>query len=108
MNWTAHPLAVAALALGACYVQGPPPSYQAAPPPQEGAPPPEAYTPPPQASAPPAYAPPEYAPPEPGGIYVDVEVVPPADPAPSVDVFYDSLAPYGRWVPDPVYGRVWI
>ena len=33
--------------------------------------------------------------------------MPPADPAPSVDVFYDSLSPYGTWVYVNGYGSCW-
>ena len=102
MKRTARPLAavVLALALGACYVQVPP-SYQSPPPlPQTYASPPQAsYVPPPA---------PVYTPPEPDGTYVNLNVVPPSDPAPTIDVFYDSLAPYGRWEYDPGLGRVWI
>src|SRR5512143_1180174 len=119
---TPYSLAAAAVALGACYVapsgyQTPPPSqYQTPPPPEAYAPAPQpTYAPPPQPTyAPPpqaTYVPPPapgYAPPEPSGTYVDVDLVPPADAAPSVDVFYDALAPYGRWEMDPGYGRVWI
>src|SRR5436309_1019616 len=108
------PLAAALLALGGCYA-GPPPSY---PPPQEpynpppqqvntNPPPQPVYTnPPPQ----PVYttpAPqPEYTP-EPGGEYVSIDAAPPEEAAPTVDVFYDSLAPYGSWQNDTRWGRVW-
>jgi Family of unknown function (DUF6600) len=103
-------------------VQVPPPSYQPpsqpeTPPPTESYRPPErtsyapppapAYTPPPETGYRPP-PPPVYAPPEQNGTYVNIEVAPPADPAPSVDVFFDALAPYGRWENDPSFGRVWI
>ncbi len=118
MTRTAHALPFAALALAACYVV-PPPDYQAPPAAYPPPPAPQSYAPPAPPSPAPAYAPPPqtdwvsppapgYAPPAPGGIYVDLDVVPPADAAPSVDVFYDALAPYGHWEADPVYGRVWI
>ncbi|HYQ81754.1 MAG TPA: hypothetical protein VEP68_09635, partial [Anaeromyxobacteraceae bacterium] len=110
MTRTAHTLPFAALALAACYVV-PPPDYQAPPAAYPPPPAPQSYAPPPSPAPPPpapAYAPPPqtdwvpppapgYAPPAPGGIYVDLDVVPPADAAPSIDVFYDALAPYGHW-----------
>src|SRR5574341_341995 len=108
MTRTSLPLAFAAVAFGACYV-GPPPSYQTAPPPQyQPSPPPETVAPPPpQASYVPPPAP-VYTPPEANPVYVNLDEVPPAESAPSVDVFYDALAPYGRWEVDVTYDRVWI
>jgi uncharacterized protein DUF6600 len=37
----------------------------------------------------------------------DVDEAPPDEAAPSINVFYESLRPYGRWVQDARWGQVW-
>src|SRR5215470_11025551 len=106
------------LALAGC-IASPPPAQYSPPPPQYSQPQaPVNYTPPPQQ---PTYAPPppqasvNYTPPpqpvytpEDSGDTVTIDEVPPNDAAPTVDVFNDALAPYGNWVSDGRYGRVWV
>ena len=36
-----------------------------------------------------------------------VDVDPPEESAPTVDVFNEALSPYGRWQNDAQYGRIW-
>src|SRR5687768_3070296 len=85
----------AALALGGCYATSPPPRYA-----QPPAPPP-AYQEPYRAPAQ-VYVPVE------AGTTIDIGEYPPDEGAPDVEVFYDALAPYGRWEDHPRWGRVWI
>src|SRR6187200_2448273 len=96
---SANRLGFAALifAGGSCYLT-PPPSYPTgtAPEAQVAEPPP--HQPQPQES---------WEPTEPGTT-IDVDQIPPEEAAPEVEVFYDSLAPYGLWNDDAEWGRVWI
>jgi hypothetical protein len=75
--------------------------------PQTYQPPQQTYQPPPQQQT---YQPPPpqpvYTPPDEGTV-VNINDIPPEEEAPNVDVFYDALAPYGRWQNDPTYGRIW-
>ena len=112
-----------------CYVQpyNPPPAQpgpsgeaqpapaapydQTQPPPAEQPPPQQPYAqqqgwvgqPPPPSSPP---APPASAPVDSGPVYDDVNVEVAGSNVPSVDVFYNDLAPYGSWYNDSTYGWV--
>src|SRR6185295_3364623 len=104
-----------------CYVQpyNPPPAQvgQQQPPPAQDQQPPPTYQqpdyqqpppPPPQQQPPP---PPvvQQTPPAPvytGPVYDTVNVSVTGNNVPSVDVFYNDLAPYGSWYDDPTYGWV--
>ena len=86
------------------------PHDQTQPPPAEQPPPQQPYAqqpgwvgqpPPPRARAPPASAP-VYS----GPIYDTVNVGVAGNDVPSIDVFYNDLAPYGSWYNDPTYGWV--
>src|SRR4051812_39560637 len=118
-----------------CYVQpyNPPPAQYGQVPPQPGPPPAEAqpqaydqqqpayaqqpgYAPPPQQQPPvaqpaplpapppsqPSYSGPSYG----GPTYDDVKVDVAGSNVPSIDVFYNDLAPYGSWYNDSTYGWV--
>src|SRR5262245_45858816 len=81
--------------------QPPPPTYQQ--PDYQQQPPP----PPPQQPPPPPVA--QQTPPAPvytGPVYDTVSVSVTGNNVPSVDVFYNDLAPYGSWYDDPTYGWV--
>ena len=77
-----------------------PPTQQAqySPPPAQYSPPPAQYSPPPAPDDLPA----SYGDPA----YTDLNVELTGSDVPSVDVFYDQLAPYGTWYDDPSYGWV--
>src|SRR5262245_56818697 len=80
------------------YAEQPPPP----PPDQQQPPPPPAYQPPPPVAQPAAPPAPVYS----GPIYDDVSVDVAGSNVPSIDVFYNDLAPYGSWYEDPTYGWV--
>src|SRR5438105_12860913 len=107
-----------------CYVQpyNPPPAQYGQAQPQPGQPPPQpqsddqqaGYAPPPQpqpydqqppvAQPAPPPAPPPSQPSYAGPIYDDVKVDVAGNNVPSVDVFYNDLAPYGSCYNDPTSG----
>src|SRR5436190_13821430 len=87
---------VATLALGGCTLT-PIPQQQY---PQQYSQQQEPY--PAQESQQPVYTPPDQ------GTTINIDDIPPEEAAPRVDVFYDALAPYGRWEDDRRWGRVWI
>ena len=105
-----------------CYVQpyNPPPAQvgQNQPPPAQNQPPPADQQQPPPTYAEPRYgdAPPPAQPPPPpaqpaqpvytGPIYDNVTVEVGGNNVPSIDVFYNDLAPHGSWYSDPTYGWV--
>src|SRR6187401_2286146 len=108
--------------LGGCYVQpyNPPPAQYgetqaqpAQPPPQQPDPQQHDYAQPPPAAPPDPVAqpapPPPAQPPAPtytGPIYDEVHVDVAGSNVPSIDVFYNDLAPHGTWYEDPTYGWV--
>ena len=87
------------------------PYDQTQPPPAEQPPPQQPYAqqpgwvgqPPPPSSPP---APPASAPVDSGPVYDTVNVRVAGSDVPSIDVFYNDLAPYGSWYSDPTYGWV--
>src|SRR5512144_2632364 len=113
---------LSSLLFAGCVVpaNNPPPQYGYQPPPQyaQQDPPPAAppqsdpyqpppaqppYQPPPPPPAPPPPPPPAtYSDPTYSDLNVDVD----GNDVPSVDVFYDQLAPHGTWYDDPTYGWV--